>query len=161
MRKDISLSLLRIALGFIFFWAFLDKVFGLGFATAPAKSWLQGASPTEGFLSFGVKGVFAPFFHGLAGNPFVDWLFMFGLLGVGLALILGVGLKVAGYSGLLLMFLIYLSRFPPKNNPLIDEHIIYIFVLLLISESGKMGRLFSLAKWWEKTALVKRYPVLA
>lgn len=41
---------IRIALGWVFLWAFLDKTFGLGFATPSAKSWLNGGSPTNGFL---------------------------------------------------------------------------------------------------------------
>ena len=37
---------LRIALGFVFLWTFLDKTFGLGFATPAEKAWVTGASPT-------------------------------------------------------------------------------------------------------------------
>jgi thiosulfate dehydrogenase [quinone] large subunit len=36
---------IRLALGWVFLWAFLDKLFGLGHETAPAKSWLSGGSP--------------------------------------------------------------------------------------------------------------------
>jgi len=160
MKKiDILFSLLRIALGFIFFWAFIDKFFGLGFATTSDKSWLQGVSPTAGFLTFGVKGAVAPFFQILAGNPFIDWLFMLGLLGIGLSLVLGIGLRIAGYSGALLVLLIYLSLFPPVNNPLVDEHVIYL-LLLLIFATGKVGHRFGLTKWWRRTELVKKSPML-
>ncbi len=41
----------RIALGWIFLWAFLDKLFGWTFATPAGKGWLEGGSPTKGFLS--------------------------------------------------------------------------------------------------------------
>ncbi|MEV4461832.1 hypothetical protein AB0J39_38970, partial [Microbispora sp. NPDC049633] len=40
----------RIAIGWVFLWAFLDKTFGFGFATPAAKAWTNGASPTTGFL---------------------------------------------------------------------------------------------------------------
>lgn len=159
MKAETLWSLLRIAVGFIFFWAFIDKVFGLGFATIPEKSWLHGVSPTTGFLKFGAEGIFAPFFQSLAGNPFIDWLFMLGLLGIGVSLLLGIGLKIAGYSGALLMFLMYLSLFPSKNNPVVDEHIIYL-LLFLIFAAGEIGHRFSLHKWWSKSGLVKKYPVL-
>lgn len=160
MKKiDTLFSLLRITLGFIFFWAFIDKVFGLGFATTPDKAWLQGISPTTGFLKFAVKGTFAPLFHNLAGNPLVDWLFMLGLLGIGLSLILGIGLRIAGYCGALLVFLMYLSLFPSENNPLIDEHIIYLFIFLILA-TEEIGYRFSLYDWWKHTVLVKKYPVL-
>lgn len=42
---------IRIALGFIFLWAFLDKVFGLGFSTPSAKAWINGGNPSQGFLA--------------------------------------------------------------------------------------------------------------
>lgn len=45
-------GLLRLGMGWIFFWAFIDKVFGLGFATATGKGWIDGVSPTFGFLKF-------------------------------------------------------------------------------------------------------------
>ena len=88
-------ALLRIGLGWIFLWAFIDKVFGLGFATEAGKHWLTGASPTMGFLKFGTKGPLAGVFQAMAGSPVVDWLFMLGLLLIGLALILGIGMKIA------------------------------------------------------------------
>src|SRR5688572_9064984 len=36
----------RLALGWVFLWAFLDKAFGLGFATSAARAWIDGGSPT-------------------------------------------------------------------------------------------------------------------
>ncbi len=160
MKKiDKLFSLLRLALGFVFFWAFIDKVWGLGFATTPDKSWLQGVSPTTGFLKFGAEGIFAPFFHGLAGNPLIDWLFMLGLLGIGVSLLLGIGLRIAGYSGVLLISFLYLSLFPSENNPLVDEHIIYL-LLFLIFARGEVGHRFSLYRWWGQSDLVKKYPIL-
>ncbi len=123
---------LRMSMGVIFFWAFLDKLFGLGFATASDDSWISGQSPTQQFLLFGTHGPFAPMFQLLAGQLWVDWLFMAGLLCIGIALLLGIAQRIATWSGTILLFLMWLSLFPPKNNPIIDEHIIYIFVLWLV-----------------------------
>ena len=36
----IVFAALRIVLGFTFFWAFLDKVFGLGYATPSERAWI-------------------------------------------------------------------------------------------------------------------------
>lgn len=150
---------LRIALGFVFLWAFLDKLFGLGFSTAPDKSWLMGVSPTTGFLSFATEGIFGHFFKALAGSTVVDVLFMGGLLGIGSALILGIGVRIARYAGTLLMALMYLSLFPPENNPLIDEHIIYILVIWIVTcDAEKHPTRFG--KWWTKQTLVKKWPIL-
>lgn len=153
-------GLLRIALGFVFFWAFIDKLFGLGFATAAGKSWLSGGSPTTGFLKMGTQGPFASFFQSLAGSAVVDWLFMMGLLLLGVSLILGIGVKIASYGGSLLLFLMWLALIPPQNNPFVDEHIIYILALLGLGSIPAADREFSLAKWWLKTKLVKKNPIL-
>jgi uncharacterized membrane protein YphA (DoxX/SURF4 family) len=56
-KEKIIFIVLRLVLGFIFLWAFVDKVFGLGFATASSKAWIHGASPTAGFLMFFLTGL--------------------------------------------------------------------------------------------------------
>ncbi|MEE9551619.1 MAG: hypothetical protein V3V89_01110 [Gammaproteobacteria bacterium] len=153
-------GILRIAMGWILFWSFLDKLFGLGFATSAEKAWIAGGSPASGFLTFGAKGPFAEFYQGLAGNPVVDCLFMMGLLFVGLALMLGIGVRIAGFAGALMMLLIYSAGFiPPKNNPFIDNHIIYasLYVGFALTKSGYY---FGLGKYWSETKLVKKFPFL-
>jgi len=139
-------AVLRIGMGWLFLWPFLDKLFGLGFATAPENAWIAGGSPTFGFLKFATSGPLAPVFQGLAGNPVVDWLFMLGLLFIGLALLSGIGVSIAGYAGALLMLLLWLSNLPPENNPFLDEHIVYMIILigLAMAKSGQwlgLGRL--------------------
>lgn len=153
------MALLRIALGFILLWAFFDKLFGLGFATTAEKSWLLGASPTYGFLKFGAAGMFGQYFQGLAGNQFVDLLFMAGLLLIGLSLLLGIGIRIATYSGSLLFFLMWLALVPPKNNPVLDDHIIYILVLWAIYKSDA-GSVLGLGKKWKEIKFVKDNPIL-
>ncbi len=93
------LAVFRVAVGFVFLWAFLDKTFGLGYATPSAKAWINGGSPTKGFLSGVAAGPLESTFHSWAGAPWADWLFMAGLLGIGLALTLGVALRIAAASG--------------------------------------------------------------
>src|SRR5690606_19011155 len=97
----LALAVTRITLGFVFLWAFLDKMFGLGLSTPPAGSCIAGVSPTAGFLSAAAEGSspFAGVFSALAGQTWVDWLFMIGLLGVGLSLILGIGLRISAVAG--------------------------------------------------------------
>ena len=151
----------RFVLGALFLWAFFDKVFGWGFATPAAQAWLRGGSPTSGFLKFGVTGPLAPFFHMLAGRGWVDILFMAGLFLIGSALICGVGLKIAGWSGAVLSVLMWSALLLPKNNPLIDEHIVYVLIFIGLALSGyEFGAYWGLGKWWSQTALVKKYPFL-
>lgn len=159
VNENIIWDLLRFSLSFIFLWAFLDKLFGLGFSTASNKSWLAGVSPTTGFLSNAPRGPLAPIFNSLSGNVIVDFLFMGGLFLVGACLLLGIGIKIACYSGALMMLLIYLSIFPPENNPLVDEHIVYILVFIGLSVRIKSQK-FGFGEKWTKTNLVKKYPIL-
>jgi thiosulfate dehydrogenase [quinone] large subunit len=133
---------LRLAIGFEFLWAFLDKVFGLGFSTTSAHAWINGGSPTTGFLSGANVGPFQGIFRALAGVGVVDWLFMLGLLGVGVAIILGVALRPAAIAGAAMLFFMYLAVWPfatlgggqptGSTNPIVDEHIIAIFGLVVI-----------------------------
>ncbi len=153
------LALLRVAIGSIFLWAFFDKLLGLGFATVPAKAWIMGGSPTMGYLKNATHGPFAQFFQGLAGNPIVDVLFMFGLFGVGIAFVLGIALRFASLCGALMMALMYMSAFPPANNPLIDDHIIYGIVLLVLAEA-KAGETLGLGKTWSKGTIANSLPIL-
>jgi thiosulfate dehydrogenase [quinone] large subunit len=146
-------------LGSIFLWAFLDKLFGWGLATPVGKAWLDGVSPTAGFLKMGTHGPFASIFQAMSGWVIVDILFMIGLLCIGLALILGVAMKLAGYSGALLVFLMWLALLPPEHHPLVDEHIIYLFVLLILTNS-KYGEVWGMGKWWSKMKCVKKHPIL-
>ena len=108
----IGLLGLRLAIGFEFLWAFLDKTFGLGYHTSNAKAWIHGGSPTTGFLSGVSVGPLQGTFHSLAGVTAVDWLFMLGLLGVGVALILGVALRPAAISGCTMLAMMYVASWP-------------------------------------------------
>src|SRR3954447_11254125 len=125
-----ALAVLRISTGFIFLWAFLDKTFGFGYATPSAKAWIHGGSPTKGFLAgvdVGPSGL-QTFFHNIAGDPWANWLFMLGLLGVGVALILGVGLRIAAGASIAMMALMWLAEWPlakGSSNPVVDYHFIY------------------------------------
>ena len=146
-------------MGWIFLWAFLDKLLGLGFATKAANAWLSGGSPTSGFLKFATSGPLKTTFESLSGVVWIDWLFMIGLLFLGIALVLGIGLRIAALGGSFLLFLMWLALFPVENNPFLDEHIVYILVLWVLSYSNA-GDFWGLGKWWGKTPLVKQYPVL-
>ena len=152
-RAWTGLAVTRILLGFIFVWAFADKLLGLGLATPEARAWLSGGSPTTGFLN-GVEGPFAAFFNGIAGSGWADWLFMIGLLGIGVALVFGVAMRLAGWSGALLMMLMWAASMPLETNPLIDDPVVYASVLLVLASVPQHR--YSLADWWRRQTLVKK-----
>ncbi len=154
----ITFAVLRLLIAFQFLWAFADKTFGLGLATPAENAWISGGSPTEGFLSH-VEGPFAGFFGALAGVAVIDWLFMLGLLGIGLALALGIGMRVAAVSGALLLVLMWMAALPIDTNPFLDDHLIEAVALIGLAAVAA-GDTFGLGRRWAATDLVKRYPVL-
>jgi thiosulfate dehydrogenase [quinone] large subunit len=146
---------LRIVMGFTFLWAFLDKLFGFGYATPSARSWLNGGSPTRGFLANSATGPFEGFYKDIAGAGWADWLFMIGLAAIGTALLLGIGMRVAAASGALLYLMMWTVALPPANNPVVDEHIIGALVLIglaLIHAGDTVG----LGRWWKHQPIVQQ-----
>jgi thiosulfate dehydrogenase [quinone] large subunit len=150
---------LRIALGWIFLWAFLDKLFGLGHETPSAQAWIHGGSPTAGFLGKAVSGPFEGFYHSIAGAAWADWLFMIGLAGIGIALIAGIGMRIAASAGAILMVLMWSAVLPPANNLFMDDHLIYAGVLVLLALTAA-GDTLGLGKYWSRLPLVQRLPWL-
>ena len=152
------LGVLRIALGAYFLWAFFDKLLGLGFSTPAERAWVNGGSPTTGFLS-GVEGPFAGFFNGMAGAVWADWLFMAGLLGIGLALVLGIGMRIAAVSGALLLVFMYLASLPLETNPVLDDHLTMALTIVALAMIGA-GDVLGLGRTWKQLPLVRRNPWL-
>ena len=146
---------IRLALGWIFLWAFLDKMFGLGHETVAAKSWLNGGSPTKGFLGSAAKGPFAGFYHSIAGASLTNVLFMAALLGVGVALILGIGMRLAAAAGALLTVMMWTAVLPPDSNPFMDDHLIYAALLIVLALLGA-GNTLGLGRIWASLPLVRR-----
>jgi thiosulfate dehydrogenase [quinone] large subunit len=157
---------LRLAIGFEFLWAFLDKTFGLGYHTANAKAWIHGGSPTTGFLSGVNVGPLQGTFHSLAGVTAVDWLFMLGLLGVGVALILGVALRPAAISGCTILAMMYVATWPFAKiaggqetgsvNPIVDDHIVSFMALVAIGALAAMS-VGVISRRWSALSFVRSH----
>ena len=151
------LAALRLTTGFIFLWAFLDKTFGFGYATASADAWIHGGAPSQGFLQFAAKGPLTGFFNGIA-SPASDVLFILGMLGVGLAVMLGIGTRVAAGAGALIMAMMWLAEWPlmaGSTNPVIDYHIIYGLALVLFALTAA-GDTWGLGGWWKSLPVVQK-----
>jgi|SRR5690625_3050353 len=150
VRKVLAAS--RILIGWVFLWAFVDKLFGLGFATDSAAAWVRGGTPAQGYIDNVVYGPFKGFF-GLFSNAFGDWLFMLGLFGIGIAMVLGAGLRIAAVTGTLLLGFMYLAALPfvaeapPMTNPITDSHWVEA-ALLIISAVTLAGDTWGLGRWW-------------
>lgn len=164
------LAVLRIAVGGIFLWPFLDKMFGLGYSTGAGRSVLEGNSPTNGFLSHLDAGPGQSFFHSIAGTWWADSLFMIALGAVGIAVILGVGLRISAVAGSLLMMMMWFAEWPMarfmdsgdptgSTNPVLDYHVIYALALIAVAATAA-GAVWGLGRRWASLPLVQRHPWL-
>ncbi|MFE6357620.1 DoxX family membrane protein [Streptomyces rochei] len=155
----------RVLMGFVFLWAFVDKTFGFGYATVSGKGWVDGGSPTEGFLGHVAVGPMESTFHSWAGAAWADWLFMLGLLGIGLALTAGVALRLAAFAGTVMMALMWVAEWPPakhlsdgsasmSTNPFADYHVVYAVVLVALA-AVSAGNVFGLGRLWARLPVVR------
>jgi thiosulfate dehydrogenase [quinone] large subunit len=124
------LVLLRVAIGWHFLYEGLVKLFN--------PSW----SPF-GYL-MDSKGIFAPIFHAMASNPavlsFVGFLNQWGLLLIGIGLILGIFTRLATWSGMLILCFYYLSHPPvPGVNYALPSEGSYFLVDKVVIEFLAMG----------------------
>ncbi|WP_284740505.1 DoxX family membrane protein [Amycolatopsis sp. RTGN1] len=153
-----TLAVLRVVTGFVFLWAFLDKLFGLGYATPAKGAWISGGSPTKGFLSSVHVGPFESMFHSWAGTWWADWLFMLGLGAIGVAVIAGVTLRLSAVAGSLMMLMMWTAEWPfaqsmstgeatHSTNPIIDYHIIYALILIALA-AASAGHTWGLGRRW-------------
>ena len=136
--RRVLITLLRVAIG----WHFLYE----GLAKIMDKSWTAAGylSNTSGFLS--------GFYHWIANSPVLlkttDVLNMYGLLFIGLALFIGLFIRVASISGIVLLVLYYFA-YPPFGAQLmsiseghffiVDKifvEIIALFFIVYIKEKG-------------------------
>ncbi|MEN3539244.1 DoxX family membrane protein [Microbispora sp. ZYX-F-249] len=156
---DYVWGLVRLLIGWVFLWAFLDKLFGWGFGTPADRAWIRGASPTTGYLKGTARKPLGAVFSPLAGHAWADWLFMIGLLGVGLALMLGVAMRLTAVLGGLLLLLMWAAELPPEHNPFVDYRLVYLFVIagLALTDAGDT---LGIGRWWGNTALVRHHPWL-
>ena len=150
---------IRLALGWTFLWAFLDKTFGLGHETAEKAAWINGGSPTEGFLAHAATGPFQGVYNDIAGQTWADWMFMLGLLGIGLALTVGIGMRIAAAAGALLLVLMWTAVLPPENNVFMDDHLIYAMTLVALMLLGA-GKSLGFGQQWDQLPIVRRYGFL-
>ncbi len=163
-------TLLRLLIGWSFLWAFLDKMLGLGFATCRLEdgaidfgcdaAMMNGGSPTYGFLNFATQGSHTGgLFDWMAPSApdainFADVGFMAVLLLGGVALMLGIGVRLAAVGGAILMAFMFLATDVfPENNPINSSHVIEMTAFLGVAFVGA-GR-FSLQSKFDH-----RYPRL-
>jgi thiosulfate dehydrogenase [quinone] large subunit len=157
---------LRIGTGLVFLWAFLDKAFGLGYATPSSGAWIRGGSPTNGFLSHVAVGPLESTMHDWAGTLWADWLFMLGLLAIGTALVLGIAMRLAAVATAVMMALMWAAEWPlarhtsagepsGSNNPIVDYHVIYALAAAAVASIAGAGDRWGLGRQWRALPVIR------
>lgn len=148
--QKISLLLIRLSLGWLFFYAGITKILNPNFSAA-------------GYL--GTAKTFPSLYQWLASPANIGWINVineWGLTLLGISLILGIGVRFSSVLGALLMFLYYLPvlDFPyVAHSYLVDEHIIYASVLIFFA-TVRAGRVYGLENWCENLPICKNFPKL-
>jgi len=149
----ILLVTLRVVIG----WHFLYE----GLAKLANPDW-----SSVGFL-LESKGIFSGFFFSLTTNPdvlkVIDFLNIWGLIVIGLGLMLGCFTRIAVIAGIVLLSMYYLSHPPfiglkfavPNEGSylIVDKNLVEIFALtvLLVFPTGKQIGLDRFVFKWQKS----------
>lgn len=139
--QKVSLFIIRIALGWMYFYAGITKVLNSAWS---AEGYIKGAKNFVGMYQYFLDpGIL----------PIVNFMNQWGLLLLGISLIFGVFVRLSAACGILLMLMYYfvILQFPHPNpqSYIVDQHIIYIAVLLyFIAVSA--GRVWGVDGWLQR-----------
>jgi thiosulfate dehydrogenase (quinone) large subunit len=161
-----GLAVLRVAVGFGFLYAGLDKVVHFDGVNKAfnAAGFLKGA--TAGTLPGSADGAIVNPTHdvwvSLASNgglvSAINFLVVFGEVAIGVALILGLATRFAGVAATLMMALFYVANFSFANGPF-NEQFLYAIVAAFLAYAGA-GEHYGIDAIVEKTQTVRRAPAL-
>jgi thiosulfate dehydrogenase [quinone] large subunit len=92
---------------------------------------------------------------------------MLGLLGIGLALIAGIGLRIAAGAATAMMAMMWIAEYPlaqhtstgeptSSTNPIIDYHYMYALGAIVVALTYA-GHTWGLGRWWAQLPFVQRH----
>ncbi|MCG8450380.1 MAG: DoxX family protein [Pirellulales bacterium] len=146
-----AITIARVAMGWIFTQAGLDKI-------------LDPEWTAAGFLQFAIPegNPFASLWAGMVGSPLVDNLVQWGLFLIGVSLILGFFVRWAALWGAVMMVLFWMASLqgglgqflPLEHGWVIDDHLIYAALLYFLGAVGA-GRILGLDAVIERSDFVK------
>lgn len=149
----ITITLLRLSMAWVFLYAASHQVFSTGFSVAG----FLGHTTTFNWL-------FAPLTAPVIA-PVISFLVAWGHLLIGLSLLLGLMTRASALAGIALMLLYWMAHmdFPyvdGPNNFLLDFHIVYALVLVLLIQT-RAGHVHGLDGWAARQPQVQQSPLLA
>lgn len=143
--------LLRISMGWLMFYAGITKIIASNWSAA---FYLKDAKTFHGFFNWLLQpGIL----------PAVNFLVVWGETLIGIALVLGLFVRLSSLSGFIMMLLFYFPilnfPYPDLHSYIIDEHIIYALVFLFLA-AIRAGRAWGLENWCSKLPLCSKFPKL-
>ncbi len=152
-----SVLSLRAIMAWVFLQAGIDKLLDSDWNSA---NFLEGAVADA--------NPFYELFQWFAAHPeIVDPLVVFGQLGIGLALLLGVFFRLAALAGGLQMLLFWMASLegglaqglPVEHGYIVNDTLVYVFLLYGLGALGA-GRILGLDKKIEELEIIEKYPQL-
>ena len=142
------LFILRVALGWLYFYAGITKVINPNWTAA---GYAMSSKTFHGLYEF---------FASPANIGWIDFVNKWGLTFLGVSLVLGIGVRLGSILGAALMVFYYIPvlDFPVvgEHSYIVDEHIVYALVLVFFAVI-RAGRYFGLEERFGRTFL-KRFP---
>ncbi|MBI2484526.1 DoxX family protein [Candidatus Uhrbacteria bacterium] len=147
--SKVSLFLLRLATGWLMFYAGITKVLNPQWSAA---GYLNNAKTFTGFYQWLAQPDIL---------PVINFINEWGLTLLGISLIFGMFVRLSSILGAALMLLYYFPvlEFPmiAPHSYIVDDHIINALVLIFFA-AYKAGRVWGFDAWCVRLPLCARYP---
>ncbi|TSC72544.1 MAG: hypothetical protein G01um101470_309 [Parcubacteria group bacterium Gr01-1014_70] len=149
--QKLSIFFLRVSLGWLMLYAGITKLID---PTWSAVGYLKAAKTFVDFYRwFTLPGIL----------PVVNFVNEWGLIFLGVSLILGIFVRLSSFLGFVLMLLYYFPildvPYPNPHSYIVDEHVIYALALAVLG-SVRAGRMWGLETWCSNLPVCSRFPRL-
>ncbi|MEO6956002.1 MAG: hypothetical protein ABI137_04595 [Antricoccus sp.] len=154
------LGLVRILIGWMFIWTFIDRTFGLGRPTSHDQAWTRGGSPIDGFVGSardsGSRNPVPGFWQFLSEqHAWVNIVLMVLIAVIGVLLVLGFGMWFSCVAGAILLLLQWFTAWPIKDNLFLNSALLGAVVLIALLACNA-GSFVGLGKRWQHQEKVTR-----
>ncbi len=165
--RERGIAVLRVVMGLVFLYAGTEKLLAIGVEAGQKWSAL-------GFLKFASVGTWPAaaadavvnpthaFWVNLAGNPtamsLINILVPFGEFAIGIALVLGLGTRVASLAGTVMLVLFAIAGWD-FGNGILNEQVVFAVITAFLGVAAA-GEIYGLDAYLNRIHFVQRTPQL-
>lgn len=154
------LGLVRILIGWMFIWTFIDRTFGLGRPTPHDQAWTRGGSPIDSFVGSardsGSRNPVPGFWRFLSEqHTWVNIVLMVLIAVIGVLLVLGFVMWFSCVAGAILLVLQWFTAWPIKDNLFLNSALLGAVVLIALLACNA-GSFVGFGKRWQHQEKVTR-----